>query len=281
MLSPLLIGCGLTGLAIGHGHGHNNDHDHEHHHHGHHHHNVRRLGSSLFNGNGNDNGHINGAYGTNGKFYAIGRDWISQEDFTMSGSACGYIEPSHEERQRAEQTMRDHQDWMDTLIAAGEAPPRPWNVVNGIRGLEQQEEFIDIKVYFNVLRKADGTGDVSNDIIFKQIDVLNAGFGGTELSSYSRCGGSDLGTVNTYIRFNLDPADIRRETNDNWFNNIDNDATHLEIKTALHKGTCRDLNIYTGQSEYLGFAYVSTYHSSIFCHCMYLLYRSIYASTFD
>ena len=232
-------------------------------HHHHHHHHVRRLNS----GNGWGPGGIfgsgmpneaNGKLTSNGKFHANGKDWESQQSFVEAGYPCRYQEPSPEELEECEHKLEEHKQHMDELIAAGTVLPRPWDMEShpgqgGLRGL-QQTQFIDIKVYFNIIRRADGTGDVDDATIYRQIDVLNAGFAGQEL--YDRCGGDGgqpaptTGTVNTYIRFVLDPANIRRITNDQWFN-LDGSGYNT-MKNTLHQGTCSDINIYTGQTSYLG-----------------------------
>jgi len=235
-----------------------------HHHHHHHHHGVRRLNSGNGWGPGGIFGsdtadEVNGIVTSNGKFHANGKDWDSQQSFVEAGYPCRYQEPSPEELEECEHKLEEHERHMDELIAAGAVLPRPWEMAShpgaGLRGL-QQTQFIDIKVYFNIIRKADGTGDVDDATIYRQIDVLNAGFAGQEL--YGRCGGNGqpaptIGTVNTYIRFNLAQADIRRITNDDWFN-LDGSGYNAMVN-SLHTGTCRDLNIYTGQTNYLGWAY--------------------------
>lgn len=64
-------------------------------------------------------------------------------------------------------------------------------------------------------------------------------------------GSTEPGTgVSTGIQFVL--KGITRTNNEDWFNNIDT-VDHL-YKPALHQGDCSVLNIYSGNSEYLGWA---------------------------
>ena len=44
------------------------------------------------------------------------------------------------------------------------------------------------KVYYNIIQMTDGTGNVNDEVINKQVDILNEGFSGME-SIYSRCKG--------------------------------------------------------------------------------------------
>lgn len=219
-----------------------------------HHNHVRGLteGKKM-----NGNGHGISA------FHALGKDWKDKQEFVESGAACGYREPSEDEERKARNRTNVHRRKKEALIALGRLPDEKWNKKNGnkkeskkgLRRLQLTDEDIyTVNVYFHNIHKTDGTGYISDATIEKQINVLNEGFSGEE-TSYGRC--NDASGINsvpggyvTPIRFVL--AETIRTANDSWFNNIDNDGAY---KPTLHRGTCSDLNIYTGNSNYLGFAY--------------------------
>ena len=83
-----------------------------------------------------------------------------------------------------------------------------------------------INVYFHVIRKGTGTsnGDVPDSMIASQISVLN--------SAYAATGWS----------FNLVSTD--RTTNASWYTMTPGSAAESQCKTALRKGTAKDLNLY-------------------------------------
>lgn len=93
-----------------------------------------------------------------------------------------------------------------------------------------------VPVYFHVIYKSDGTGNISDQNIKDQIAVLNKDF---------RAEGYD-----TMIQFSLEG--ITRTCNDGWFN----DKNENEYKQALGKNQTRYLNVYSNTaSGYLGYSY--------------------------
>jgi hypothetical protein len=98
-----------------------------------------------------------------------------------------------------------------------------------------------IPVHFHVI--TDGaTGDLSNQKIQKQMDVLNSEFGGFE------------GGVATGFSFKLEGVD--RIDNSNWFHNLGAVPwVEREAKSATRVGDARTLNIWTSDLPgYFGFA---------------------------
>jgi len=83
-----------------------------------------------------------------------------------------------------------------------------------------------INVYFHVINKGTGiaNGDVPSTMINDQIAVLNAAYGGWGWS------------------FNLVSTD--RTTNSSWYT-CSGGTCETQMKTALRKGTAKDLNIYS------------------------------------
>ena len=98
-----------------------------------------------------------------------------------------------------------------------------------------------IPVYFHVF--TDGaTGNLTDQQLQQQINVLNAGFGGFE------------GGVHTGFSFKL--AGVDRTDNANWFYNLGpGRPVEREAKAATHQGDATTLNIWTTNGPgYLGFA---------------------------
>lgn len=102
--------------------------------------------------------------------------------------------------------------------------------------------FIDVHVH--VIRKALGTenGDVPDAAIHDQLAVLDAAY------------------APTGFRFRL--ASIDRTTSPRWFAMLPGSAAESEAKSALRRGTKRDLNLYLAEpgNGFLGYA---TYPSQI------------------
>jgi hypothetical protein len=98
-----------------------------------------------------------------------------------------------------------------------------------------------IPVYFHVF--TDGaTGNLTNQQLQQQINVLNAGFGGFE------------GGVHTGFSFKL--AGVDRTNNANWFYNLGpGSPVEREAKAAPHQGDATTSNSWTTNGPgYLGFA---------------------------
>lgn len=97
-----------------------------------------------------------------------------------------------------------------------------------------------IPVWFHVLSKTDGTGNISDRVILDQLAVLNEDFRGLGDSS----GGFDV-----RIQFTL--AGITRTVNNQWFNDIDYGGFTL----ALNRDPARNVNVYINSaSGLLGYA---------------------------
>lgn len=152
-----------------------------------------------------------------------------------AGRSCGFIDPTEE--QRAE---------IDATVAKYMAQARP---------LSKSEDII-IDVYWHVLKNSNGDGDYSDARIEQSIQILNDAFGGIE-SSYSECSGS--GESFTYSSFPSSPfkfvlKNITRVTDDNA-HDLDGCASG-DYRENNRVGTCSDLNIFTGSTKTLGFAYL-------------------------
>jgi hypothetical protein len=113
---------------------------------------------------------------------------------------------------------------------------------------------VSIDVYVHVVRRTDGTGDISDQMINDQIAVLNSAFAGLD----SAPSGADPSayvnpSANTPFRFNLVSTD--RTTNNAWYDAGPGSQAEADMKSALRQGNCGDLNIYTNSGGgYLGWA---------------------------
>ena len=97
-----------------------------------------------------------------------------------------------------------------------------------------------VPVVFHIIRRTDGTGEVSDALIQSQIEVLNEDFG-----AY----GAGTGGTDTRIQFTL--AGVTRSTNNTWYN--DGGGYYNTLAWDGHEY----LNIYSNNaSGYLGYAYV-------------------------
>jgi hypothetical protein len=107
------------------------------------------------------------------------------------------------------------------------------------RGVNFQET---VPTWVHVVHHADGTGNVSNQAINAQIQVLNMTFGGFE-------GGYPTG-------FSFQLAGVTRTPNTAWYLAGPSTSSERAMKRALRQGGDNTLNIYlTTASVYLGWAY--------------------------
>jgi hypothetical protein len=99
-----------------------------------------------------------------------------------------------------------------------------------------------VPTYVHVVHHADGTGNVSNQAINDQIQVLNMTFGGFE-------GGYPTG-------FSFELAGITRTPNTAWYLAGPSTSSERAMKRALRQGGDNALNIYLTTADlYLGWAY--------------------------
>jgi hypothetical protein len=124
---------------------------------------------------------------------------------------------------------------------------------------------VTVGVYVHVVRNAAGTqGNLTATQISNQIKVLNDSYGGI------------TGGANTPFRFSLTATDYTN--NDAWFTAQPGTTAESQMKTALHKGTARDLNLYFNNmgGGLLGWAtFPSDYASKPLMDGVVVLYASI------
>lgn len=112
-----------------------------------------------------------------------------------------------------------------------------------IRGHEAAAPYT-VPVVMHVISASDGSGEISDERIDDQVDVLNRAYQG-EYAKGSE--GADTG-----FRFEL--ADVTRTENDTWFRDFGEQRD--EIRAELRRGGPETLNIYTADlgSGLLGFS---------------------------
>ncbi|MFL6245223.1 MAG: zinc metalloprotease, partial [Thermoanaerobaculia bacterium] len=145
---------------------------------------------------------------------------------------CATYQPSEEEANAMEQ-------------AAAEMASRN----SGLR-FETEATTVTIGVYVHVITNTSGAGNISDTVIANQIRVLNDSYSGL------------TGGYNTKFRFSLISTD--RTANNTYFAAGYGTAAETSMKTALHKGTAKDLNIYFNQPSTgeLGWATFPSSYSS-------------------
>jgi len=92
-----------------------------------------------------------------------------------------------------------------------------------------------VKVYWQVITRNDGTGNVTNARIARQLRVLNEGYAGETAASAAS------------TRFSFQTQQIIRTANSDWYNWSDPDvdpSDNNHAKDALRKGTRAALNVY-------------------------------------
>jgi hypothetical protein len=108
-------------------------------------------------------------------------------------------------------------------------------------------QWATVNVYFHVINKglSAADGNLSDQQVQAQLSVLNAAFQGA--------------------RFTFQLAAVTRTTNSTWYNLAQGSTAERQMKTALRRGTARDLNIYSAnlQNNLLGWAtFPSSYGSN-------------------
>ena len=171
-------------------------------------------------------------------FVLEGVEFASQRDFIDAGRRCSTVMPDEEEMAAIEAQLALASDARFGALATGGT----------------------INVYFHVINKGTGisNGDVTAQMIADQISVLNA--------AYGKWG----------YTFNLVSTD--RTTNATWYTMGYGTSAETAAKTALRKGTAKDLNLYSANlgGGLLGWAtFPSDYASKPKMDGVVLLYSSL------
>jgi hypothetical protein len=106
---------------------------------------------------------------------------------------------------------------------------------------------ITIPVYFHVVYRSDGVGNIPDAWLDNQINAMNEHYTGLDTPVYRTA------AANTSFRFAK--AGVTRTLNDSWYAAGPGSAAQTAMKNALHQGTADDLNFYTNSGGgYLGWA---------------------------
>ena len=161
---------------------------------------------------------------------------------------CATKHPDILERERVESDIAAHKKATDIASAKG-GPNGGGGVTGGV-----------IDVYVHVINNGTSAaaGNVSDNDIAAQINVMNAAFASTGWS----------------FRF----VSTDRTTNASWYTATPGSAAETAMKTALHRGSADDLNLYTNNmgDDLLGWAtFPSSYASKPALDGVVLLFSSL------
>jgi len=165
------------------------------------------------------------AHGT--YYFATFQDYVASSFFQEHGMHCG-----------SERLPQFHA--MGTTADCNSSSTNPASEYDPNGG-----QVYEIPVVFHILRRNNGTGEVSDALINSQIDILNEDFRALAGSS----NGTPQDGVDTRIQFTL--AGITRSNKNSWYNDSGSYYNSLSWDTTQY------LNIYTNQAGgNLGYAYV-------------------------
>jgi hypothetical protein len=165
-------------------------------------------------------------------FVIGGHSWDSQQAFVESGARCATREVSPEEAMRIEQRLGPVMREIARYRAGGASKKPDGTPGNGGNGGNHGggpgggATTVDIAVWFHVIHDGE-TGKLSSSDIRKQVDTLNASYGGAGWT------------------FRL--AGTTYSDNADWFSGIDQAAVEAEVKSALRQGGAGTLNIYSAR----------------------------------
>jgi len=154
--------------------------------------------------------------------------YVNSTYFQTAGKRCGTIEPPASSLKSSD--LKALADCTQTATI--------------IQNEYWPESVLTIPVVVHVISKTDGTGNLSDARIQRQIQVLNEDYA-------ARTGTLGANGFNTKIQFEL--VETTRTVNDTWYNDGNAESTY---KAALGRDQSKFCNIYTNSaSGYLGYAY--------------------------
>ncbi|HEX7705171.1 MAG TPA: zinc metalloprotease [Thermoanaerobaculia bacterium] len=169
-----------------------------------------------------------------------GTVFASQRAFVDAGRRCAVPHLDEEEVARVESRARNAKGKPGGGGGGTNPPPPPPDTTE-----------VTVPVYFHVIRKADGTGNISDSMLLAQLNVLNDAYSGM---GPNRSGALAAGT-GAMTRFRFVHATTTRTANDSWYNAGPGTAAERQMKEALRQGGPEALNFYTNAGGgYLGWA---------------------------
>ena len=156
-----------------------------------------------------------------------GQVWRNQKAFIDSGARCATKHPDDLRAEQIEQALE--------RFNAGRNGSAPGNNGGGGTSSTRSAGSVTINVWVHVINNGAGlaNGDVPASQIASQIAVLNSAYAGT----------AGAGAAATPFKFVLAGTD--RTTSPTWYTAGPGSSAERDMKTALHVGGSKDLNLYT------------------------------------
>jgi len=169
----------------------------------------------------------------------------SSRDFVEAGRKCNTRHVDDEEMEEIDNHVKN------SRAAGGRRP--------GDGGGEGARVYpngsINVPVYFHVVYRSDGVGNISESWLDNQINVMNEHYTGLDTPAYRTA------AANTSFRFFK--AGVTRTQNNTWYAAGPGSTAETQMKNALRVGTADDLNFYTNSGGgYLGWATFPSSYSS-------------------
>jgi hypothetical protein len=162
-----------------------------------------------------------------------GTRFVDQKAFVDAGRRCSTRNPDEMELEKVNKAVARRSQPGDTS-GSGDAA----RAAGGS---------ITVNVYFHVVSKADGTGNIPDSRLDSQIAEMNVHYAGADAPAYR--------TAAANLPFRFQKAKVTRHVNDAWYAAGPNTVAEQQMKTALHEGSADDLNFYTNSGGgYLGWA---------------------------
>jgi PKD repeat protein len=186
--------------------------------------------------------HADGSVEVNGKVYASTYAWLTSPEFQAAGGRCGT--PAPKIPMVLAPVAHGFPDCSDSATIINPA-------------YNDGRAFV-IQVVFHLIQKTDGTGNITDDQVKSQIQVLNDDY--QAAANTHGAPGNNAGIKFVLARF--DPTGnptngIERVTNDTYFS--EGDAGTSAMKTALHWDTSRYLNVYSSGLDSVGLLGYATF----------------------
>lgn len=171
-----------------------------------------------------------------GESFADIQAFLSSDTFHEEGRRCGLVNVAEQRRAARGAPARAARSTGDCTSSLTRIQNEYWPGI---------ATYI-IPVWFHIIHRSNGTGDIPDQRIYDQMTVLNEDFGAWA---------GTLGANGFNVRIQFELAGIDRTESNTWYR--DSAMNELAYKTALNMDPNRYLNIYTNDAEgYLGYAYL-------------------------
>lgn len=164
---------------------------------------------------------------------------------------CGHKAPSFEKKRTIQNDLDQYRQQLLQIKKQNENVHHN----NNDGDIDNDANIITVNVNFHIFISPSGEGDITDEQIQKQMEVLNKAFAGNITKPRCRCLG-----LKSLFRFEEPVKTPFQFVVNNTQRIVDEEIFQLETHKSLLKqidlrrGTCADLNIFTGSYEYLGSA---------------------------